>query len=255
MNNHQLNKLADASFLAALGLCDADQIAVIFGELNKEDILPWLHFLHAAGDVPGESLYRWSAAQGLHPLPADGWSKVSADVRLFFDAFTATVKALAPLLDPPVRDKAAETRVEVAANPDPEGFMAPAYERYERGDASAYANAPGPKSTGDVFVSRPNEERLPGALAAVAQPDASPAQLSAPSTQHDPATMSVDDALEARRAAFRAADAGDVGKIISAPAPPAPEIGAVEPVAVADVVNGEQIAGTVAVANPPARKK
>lgn len=58
-------------------------------------------FVRAAGDVPGESLYRWAAAKGLHPLPADGYDKVSPELRLFFDGFVATVKALAPIVDPP----------------------------------------------------------------------------------------------------------------------------------------------------------
>lgn len=93
--------LGRAASTAAFALMrDANTIADLFTE---DDVLgeSFAKFVRTAGDVPGESLYRWSAARGLHPLPADGYARVAPDVRLFFDSFVAVAKALVPVLDPP----------------------------------------------------------------------------------------------------------------------------------------------------------
>ncbi|MDP3554846.1 hypothetical protein [Methylocystis sp.] len=206
----------------ALLLMDADCVVKIEGMAN---------FIAVAGDVPGESLYRWSGALGLHPLPADGWANVSPEVRLFFDAFVAVVKALAPVIEPPQRDKI------VSATQERKGAFEPAYEPLDKGDARTYADAPGAKSTGEVFVSRPGP-----LIDALPEPEfiASSIRLAA---------MAVDDATAALRAKAYALP-GDAGEIINAEPPDAPAIGATELQQVSGRVGDAVIEGKVAVARP-----
>jgi hypothetical protein len=182
-------------------------------------------FIGVAGDVPGESLYRWSAARDMHPLPADGWSNVSPEIRLFFDAFTAVVKALAPVLEPPQTDKILE-----AWKAKPIGVFETAYAPTEKGDARTYGDAPGARSTGEVFVSRPG----PSDEEAAEQPRAS---------------MAIDDATASLRAKAYALP-GDAREIINAEPPAAPAIDATELQQVSGRVGDAVIEGKVAVARP-----
>jgi hypothetical protein len=186
-------------------------------------------FVYAAGDVPGESLYRWSAAQGFHPLPADGWDRTTRGVRLFFDAFTAVVKALAPILEPPQRDKI------VSATQERKGAFETAYAPTEKGDARTYADAPGATSTAEVFVSRPGAIEETGDIDPVAWKRLAP--------------MNIDDATAAQRAKAYALP-GDAREIINAEPPGAPAIGATELQQVSGRVGDAVIEGKVAVARP-----
>lgn len=156
-------RIGHAARWAALELLyDADATADALAPMrNFEE--PFARFVRAAGDVPGESLYRWSAARNMHPLPADGYAKVSPQVRLFFEAFVAVVKALAPIVDPPKTEKrfvhAPQNHV------DPEDTI---FRRYGAADERTHGRvAPGTAATTDGLAITPFAP-APGAAPAAA---------------------------------------------------------------------------------------
>jgi hypothetical protein len=236
-------RLGAGAIGAAMGILGEVESEVALDVLNLDAIgddlilAQMAGFLRAAGDVPGESLYRWSAARSLHPLPADGWSKVSPDIRLFFDAFTAVVKALAPILEPPQRDKI------VSATQERKGAFETAYAATEKGDARTYADAPGAKSTGEVFVSRP------GPVEEETKQSFDPRTGEWVIERRGVAPMAIDDATAALRAKAYALP-GDAREIINAEPPDAPAIGATELQQVSGRVGDAVIEGKVAVARP-----
>jgi hypothetical protein len=91
-------RIAAAAVIGAGALIPPETLDAF--EMGNDAVMDCVRFVRVAGDVPGESLYRWSAARNLHALPQDGFERINPDIRLFFDAFVAITKALAPLLEP-----------------------------------------------------------------------------------------------------------------------------------------------------------
>lgn len=231
--------------------------ALTFGGESREQIQGLAEtlalFVRTAGDVPGESLYRWSAAKGLHPLPADGYANVAPHVRLFFDAFVATVKALAPLLEPP---KIEQTTPAPKQNHVDERDTV--FERYGRPDERTHRGVSQgqPTSTDQVHIFK--AEPAP----AFDEKQTAPARLQINTadilaklrTGHDgeseKTTLSIDDL----RALQRASDPGDVGHIAAERPEAGPEVEVAGEIEVNKEVGGETIAGKATVAKPKGKK-
>ncbi|MGO9361519.1 MAG: hypothetical protein ACLP1D_28215 [Xanthobacteraceae bacterium] len=201
-------------------------------------------FIRAAGDISGETMFRWASAKQLHPFGADEWGKVSPDIRLLFDGYVAAVKALAPLLDPP--KGAASVHVPTPAARREEDTI---FERRGRGDEGAHGRVPvgHPTSTAGVHVFHPGGERSPGAVAAMVGDHLE--QFS------DELMQEPLDPVEAMRAKARALP-GDIGEIMGERPGPAPEVGEGAPVTVeaAEPIAGEDRTATVYVAPPKPRR-
>jgi hypothetical protein len=247
------DRLAMAAYSAA---CDAlfgnhDEISLVF-DIGEAQYAQLVRFIRVAGDVPGESVYRWSAARGLHVLPADGWNNVSPDIRLFFDAFTAVVKALAPILDPPAKAKAVPLGREA-----PRRIEDTIFEQHE--SLGAKEDAGGPlRSTGDVRVipmQRPEEPQVPAPAAAGAGPvvfnqsdlDAFSAAMEG---ENGPRVTFDEGTLDKLRAERRKADPNDALNILAEEPNPGPAAEKAAPTHIEAEVNGEKIEGDVVVTRP-----
>lgn len=224
--------LADAAYAAGRELVTPPTLMVI-GLENAPSftaVSDMVAFVRCSGDVSGEALFRWAAARGSIPFLGTDWARVSDEIRLFFNSFTAVVKALAPLLEPP-----AETRT-IPANPQPaperrdNTIYETAYKPIGAGSQKTHHDAHGPRSTSEVYVARPGDP-LAGAVAAVVAPEA---------------PQSIDPREQLRLQAKSLP--GDVSEIEKAPPPRAPAIGAVAAVSVQGKT--EETSGVVAVSRP-----
>jgi hypothetical protein len=101
-DEERTNRLAQAGLDAGLRvLKDASLMAVMFaGEPVWEVFTHAVGFVKLAGGASGEPVYRWMAMKRLHAMPVDGFAKLDAEARLFFEGFAATVTALLPLVMP-----------------------------------------------------------------------------------------------------------------------------------------------------------
>ncbi|MGJ0393020.1 MAG: hypothetical protein ACR650_09720 [Methylocystis sp.] len=245
-----------------------------FDPLDREPLGRMVGFVRQAGDVPGESLYRWSAAQGLHVFPANGFAGLAPEIRLWFESFTAVVKALAPILDPPQAQEKRLSPVQNRVRVEDTIFR-----RYPSPGARTHAglDPSQPTSTADVHVTPmkargwpPVAEGDPGAPlpsgGAMFDPRPGPTPPEAPLPPGPPAATAapgkvihggaldalgpnptVEDLLEARRAEFRARDPGDVGHVVAAPPERAPAGEAFEQRTVAAETGDGRVEGVVAV--------
>jgi hypothetical protein len=107
MKLREMGHIGRAALYSAGELIDEYESAV-FDTLmiSGAELVQWqqaedmARFVITAGDVGGEALYRWMAGKNLHPLPGDGYAQVSEPIRVFFECFVATTKALASVLMP-----------------------------------------------------------------------------------------------------------------------------------------------------------
>ena len=204
------------------------------------------HFVRIAGDVPGESLYRWTAGKGMHPLPADGFSRVSPNVRLFFDGFVAVAQALTALLD-----GKAEAAAPLYVKQNHVAVRDTVYDRYGARDERTYSGlaAGEPTSTAQINV-RPASE--PEAPSQEERKSAAPfiitaADLKDASVENDDGKSLALSALDELRARHRAEDPGSIDRIMAEQPPAAPEIEIERVEHVDRQIGGRRVVGDVSI--------
>jgi hypothetical protein len=109
-----------------------------------------VEFLQGAGDIGGETLFRWAAAKNLHPFSAGDFQKVRPEIRLWWECFAVIAKALLPILDPPQKEVRASLPLgHERRRPDDN-----AYETYGAPGRRTYENlAPGqPTSSAQLTI-------------------------------------------------------------------------------------------------------
>ncbi len=217
----------------------------------KDDVeATFAKFVRTAGDVPGEALFRWAAARGFHPLPADSWSGLAPDIRLFFDAFVAVVKALTPLIDPPKQHG-------VVIHPGPARVAVEdtIFRKYGApGEKIGAHNDPtAPRSTHGLAITPAAPAPVVAAVLVPSEPSAPPIVIDraaltrfekgAPPSQAEFMAMTPEE----RRPYAALFGMGGLEEVFNEPPPAAPAAEGLETVTIEGDVGGEKIAGQVAI--------